>query len=86
MAVLLAAELMAFAADVCATAQRLTAKSANIRAARSGIEEEGRRRTLAALAGRCSETQRLQSELEAQLAEVEQNIGANNDEIAALEQ
>merc|ERR1711998_3109 len=50
------AELMAFAADVCATAQRLTAKSANIRAARSGIEEEGRRRTLAALAGRCSET------------------------------
>ena len=39
------AELMSFAQDVCATAQRLVAKSANIRAARAGIEEEGRRRS-----------------------------------------
>lgn len=39
------AELMSFSQDVCATAQRLVAKSANIRAARAGIEEEGGRRS-----------------------------------------
>eukprot|EP00656_Telonema_subtile_P039133 TRINITY_DN44272_c0_g1_i1.p1 TRINITY_DN44272_c0_g1~~TRINITY_DN44272_c0_g1_i1.p1 ORF type:complete len:291 (-),score=101.23 TRINITY_DN44272_c0_g1_i1:97-969(-) len=64
------AELMSFAQDVCATAQRLTAKSANIRGARAGIEEEGRRRTLAALDKRCEETHKLKSDLEGQLSEV----------------
>lgn len=80
------AELMSFAQDVCATAQRLVAKSANIRAARAGIEEEGRRRTQMALDKRCQETHRLKCELEGQLAEVEQNIDANQAEYAALEQ
>jgi len=80
------AELMSFAQDVCATAQRLTAKSSNIRAARAGIEEEGRRRTLAALDKRVAETSSLKTNLESQLAEVEQNIGANEAEFSALEQ
>merc|ERR1711988_819228 len=49
------AELMSFAQDVCATAQRLVAKSANIREARAGITEEGRR-PLCALDKRCQAT------------------------------
>merc|ERR1711865_1088108 len=61
-------------------------KSPNIRAARAGIEEEGRRRTQMALDKRCQETHRLKCELEGQLAEVEHNIDANQAEYAALEQ
>jgi len=79
------AELMSFAQDVCATAQRLTAKSVNIRAARDGIEEEGRVRTAAALHKRCQETARLKAELEGQHAQVLENIAANQEEYSQLE-
>lgn len=79
------AELMSFAQDVCATAQRLTAKSRNIRDARDGIEEEGRRRTHAALQKRCDETARLKAELEGQHCEVVNNIGANQQEFRQLD-
>eukprot|EP00658_Telonema_sp_P-2_P004066 TRINITY_DN11524_c0_g1_i1.p1 TRINITY_DN11524_c0_g1~~TRINITY_DN11524_c0_g1_i1.p1 ORF type:complete len:388 (-),score=112.87 TRINITY_DN11524_c0_g1_i1:497-1660(-) len=80
------AELMSFAEDVCATAQRLTVKSGNIRAARDGIEEEGRRRTLVALHKRIHETTTLKTDLDTQHAEVVSNIEANQREYAALEQ
>jgi hypothetical protein len=80
------AELMSFAEDVCATAQRLTSKSSNIRDARNGIAHEGLLRTLAALGKRMEETNALRSDLEGQHAEVVQNIQANQEEYAALEQ
>ena len=56
--------------DVCATAQRLTSKSANIRAARAGIEEEGRQRALAALRKRVYDTENLANELKMRIAQV----------------
>jgi len=80
------AELMSFAQDVCATAQRLTSKSANIRAARSGIEEEGRQRALAALTKRINDTEHLASELDQRIAQVGANIEADQQEKAALEE
>merc|ERR1711998_246531 len=79
------AELMSFAQDVCATAQRLTSKSANIRAARAGIEEEGRQRALAALRKRVHDTEVLATELKMRIAQVDADIEADEAEKASLE-
>lgn len=80
------AELMSFAQDVCATAQRLTSKSANIRAARAGIEEEGRQRALAALRKRVYDTENLANELKMRIAQVDYDIEADEAEKLSLEQ
>jgi len=80
------AELMSFAQDVCATAQRLTSKSANIRAARAGIEEEGRQRALAALRKRVYDTENLANELKMRIAQVDADIEADQAEKVSLEQ
>jgi len=78
-------ELISFAEDVCATAQRLTFKSANIRAARAGIEEEGRQRALAALNKRLQETHNLAADLNARIQQVDADIQADQNEKLALE-
>jgi hypothetical protein len=80
------AELMSYAQDVCATAQRLTSKSANIRAARAGIEEEGRQRALAALSKRVHDTETLAVELQQRIAQVDADIEADGAEKVSLEQ
>jgi hypothetical protein len=80
------AELMSFCQDVCATAQRLTSKSANIRAARSGIEEEGKGRARAALGKRIRDTERLAGELDQHVQAVSADIAKNEAEKQALEQ
>lgn len=79
------AELMSYAQDVCATAQRLTSKSANIRAARAGIEEEGRLRALASLSKRVSATEGLAQELNTRIQQLESDIASNEQEKASLE-
>lgn len=80
------AELMAHTQDICATAQRLTSKSANIRAARAGIEEEGRQRAIAALNKRVYATENLSNELKMRIAQVDSDIEAGEAEKATLEQ
>jgi hypothetical protein len=80
------AELMSFAQDVCATAQRLTSKSANIRAARAGIEEEGRQRAVAALGKRVNATETLARELHARIEQLTSDINADEQEKLSLEQ
>jgi len=79
------AELISFSQDVCATAQRLTYKSANIRAARAGIEEEGRQRALAALCKRLNETQALAGDLHGRIQQVCADIDADFHEKQMLE-
>jgi len=79
------AELISFSQDVCATAQRLTYKSANIRAARAGIEEEGRQRALAALCKRLNETQALAGDLHGRIQQVCADIDADTQEKSMLE-
>jgi len=74
------AELMSYTQDICGTAQRLTSKSANIRVARGGIEEEGRQRTLNALAKRISDTERVAAELQANIAGLTNEIAAGEAE------
>jgi len=80
------AELMSFAQDVCATAQRLTSKSANIRAARAGIEEEGRQRAVAALKKRVFDTETLATEIKMRIAQVDADVVADQAEKVSLEQ